>query len=133
MSANKSHPHAESMLLYAQDATETDKPWERWECKDAVEGWYSLTDHPVWGLYISYRRKPQTILVNGIEVPEPVKQELLEHQTYYVVDITFPNLIQQQYWINDHLDVRFLERGLIHLTEENARKHAEALLSFTRK
>lgn len=27
------HPHAENMRLYAEDAAETDKPWERWESR----------------------------------------------------------------------------------------------------
>ena len=27
------HKHANLMLQYAQDAMETDKPWERWEVK----------------------------------------------------------------------------------------------------
>ena len=135
MSTNKPtpHPHAESMLLYAQDATETEKPWERWECKEAGTGWYNLTYHPVWNYFVNYRRKPCTILIKGIEVPEPVKRELLEGQSYYVVDITCHKFMQIQYWNNDPLDTRFLERGLIHLSEENAKKHAEALLSFTRK
>ena len=40
------HKHADLMLLYANDAQETDKPWERWEWKprgvklwtDAIDG-----------------------------------------------------------------------------------------------
>jgi len=28
------HKHADLMLQYAQDAMETDKPWERWEYSD---------------------------------------------------------------------------------------------------
>lgn len=131
---NKPHPHAESMLLYAQDAMETDKPWERWEVKHADrESWLNVGGHPAWKPDYDYRRKPQTILVNGIEVPEPVREELEDWQRHWIVDITQDDLVQLQQWTNGHLDARFLKRGLIHLTEENARKHAEALLSFTRK
>lgn len=135
MSANKPtpHPHAESMMLYAQDAMETDKPWERWVFITENGTLCQCMKHPEWRKDFEYRRKPRTILINGIEVPEPVKEELLEGQSYYLVDITYPQLMQLQYWDNDTLDARFLERGLIHLTEENARKHAEALLSFTKK
>lgn len=124
----KSHPHAESMFLYAQDALETDKPWERWECKDAVEGWYSLTDHPMWGLYLIYRRKPKTILVNGIEVPEPVRKPLKEAETYWLAVPTNPRRALQTVWSDDEDDKLFLSRGLVHLTKEAAVLHAEAML-----
>jgi hypothetical protein len=30
-SNNMPHKHAKLMALYAEDAAETDKPWERWE------------------------------------------------------------------------------------------------------
>lgn len=33
------HTHAHNMLLYAQDAAETDRPWERWE----MRCWYHET------------------------------------------------------------------------------------------
>jgi len=135
MSANKPtpHPHAESMLLYAQDAMENDRPWERWECSDnCYEEWGSLTTHPMWGLWLNYRRKPRTILINGIEVPEPVRKELVDGTTYWRVSLTNPDITMPEKWSSCIYDTRHLERGLIHLTEENARKHAEALLSFTK-
>ena len=57
----KSHKHAELIAQYAQDASETDKPWERWEYK-CVEGIWSpcsahghVTFHEGW----EYRRKQQ--------------------------------------------------------------------------
>lgn len=54
------HPHAELMALYAKDAAETDKPWERWECFDpSLKDWRSLGSHPTWALTIEYRRKPE--------------------------------------------------------------------------
>lgn len=53
------HVHAEAMALYAQDAAETDKPWERWErnLKD-LDIWYGLSTHPTWLRTCTYRRKP---------------------------------------------------------------------------
>jgi len=134
MSANKTtpHPHAESMLLYAQDAMETDRPWERWECSDDQEDWATFTTHPVWTHDLYYRQKPRTILINGIEVPEPVRRELVGGTTYWRVSLTNSNITAPEKWSSCTYDIRHLERGLIHLTEENARKHAEALLSFTK-
>lgn len=51
------HPHAELMKQYAEDAMETDKPWERWE--------YSCDGSPWGNLYgeIGFFLTP-TIVVN---------------------------------------------------------------------
>lgn len=133
MSTNqKGHPHAESMLLYAQDAMETNKPWERWECKDSVEGWSSLTDHPMWGLYLIYRRKPQTILVNGIEVPEPVRTSLEKYEQYWVAAPSAESFALQVRWLGDNADFRLLHSGLIHMTKEAAVLHSKAMLKPSR-
>lgn len=54
------HVHAALMLLYAQDATTTDKPWELWEWKTSYKTtWDSCTGHPSWHSLINYRRKPE--------------------------------------------------------------------------
>lgn len=53
-------PHAESMKLYAEDAAETDKAWQRWEKKPKnYEGdlWRACFQHPEWDHDVSYRRK----------------------------------------------------------------------------
>lgn len=56
------HPHAKSMMLYAQDAAETDKPWLRWECTcDGMPNPYTRHwDHPMEFLCFNYRRLPQS-------------------------------------------------------------------------
>jgi hypothetical protein len=54
------HIHAAAMLQYAQDAAETDKPWERWEfnsCKDKADLWQPLHRHASWCPEHGYRRK----------------------------------------------------------------------------
>lgn len=117
------------MLLYAQDAMETDKPWERWECKDDDETkWCGLVDHPAWDLSTNYRRKPQTILVNGIEVPEPVRKPLKESESYWIAVPTNPRKALSTVWLDDEDDEYFLHSGLVHLTKEAAVLHAEAML-----
>lgn len=56
------HKHAAAMLQYAQDATETDKPWERWEFLHDWGEWVSvLAAHPQWDLDTDYRRKPNPV------------------------------------------------------------------------
>ena len=52
------HKHANAMLDYAMDATETDKPWERWEFCSLGCDWIPLTTNPEWNKHHEYRRKP---------------------------------------------------------------------------
>jgi len=55
-----SHPHAKLMAEYAQDAAETDTPWERWElCIPTFSNnaFHGLDDHPRWEPDRIYRRK----------------------------------------------------------------------------
>lgn len=52
-------PHAESMKLYAEDAAQTDKAWERWQGRlDRHDEWRDCTWHPAWVPREEYRRKP---------------------------------------------------------------------------
>lgn len=69
------HIHAELMKQYAEDAAETDKPWERWEFNpDAKDvGWIALSAHPSWNEESSYRRIPNTLTVT-VKVPRPLKE-----------------------------------------------------------
>lgn len=55
------HVHAELMAQYAQDALETDKPWERWEFKRLIDDfWHDCVEHPAWTINFDYRRKPES-------------------------------------------------------------------------
>jgi hypothetical protein len=48
--AKTPHPHAQSMKLYAEDAAETDKPWERWEFRypTRTQEWSALNSDIYW-------------------------------------------------------------------------------------
>ena len=63
----KAHPHAANMMLYAQDAAETDVPWERWEYHPR-SGWENLNRHPGWDAHVQYRRKPKTIRIGEHDI-----------------------------------------------------------------
>lgn len=130
----KKHPHAELMMQYAQDAMETDKPWELWQYRPNGEiGWCDCERSPIWGESIEYRRKPRTININGYEVPEPLRKEPSIGTTVYYPDLTIGGLvITTEYW-DTGLKIRLLNKGLLHLTKEAAEMHAKALLSFTSK
>lgn len=55
------HPHAEVMAQYAQDALETDTPWERWHYRWAPDlPWREFEFHPRWHPDHEYRRKPES-------------------------------------------------------------------------
>ena len=71
---NKPHKHAQLMLQYAQDAAETDRPWERWEVLVA-DKWVGNGGPMMFDADIEYRRKPSVIVINGIEVPEPMRKK----------------------------------------------------------
>ena len=139
---NIKHPQAELMMQYAQDAMETDKPWERWEQGYYKEGkehdYQPCTSNPTWKVEWCYRRKPKTININGFEVPEPLKH--LDFTKDFPVGLACVNLLSQNnfysliyegHGINEVKDK--LEKGLLHLTKEAAELHAKALLSFTKK
>lgn len=78
------------------------------------------------------RAKPApapTIIVNGIEVPEPVREALRLDQTYWVANILSANLV----WDNSWSDNTYDSRVLIHLTEAAAVEHAKAMLAPSMK
>lgn len=78
-----------------------------------------------------YRIKPGTVVVNGIDVPAPeVTMPAVGAQYYtpYAMEDTGVGAVK---CVDDRYDQLLLRRGLIHLTKENALKHAEAL-GFTK-
>ena len=114
---------------------------ERAALEAAKHGWLRLqysskvwveASTPVWDQYNIYRAKPApapTIIVNGIEVPEPVREELEKGCRYWLANPTSPYLYSGLWWGGNDIDRRWLSRGLIHLTEAAAVEHAKAMLA----
>ena len=129
----KAHIHAELMMEYAKDAMETDKPWKRWQFKSHSSHW--ATCHivtPSWDEETEYRRKAQTININGHEVPEPYRGEMEFNQPYYVPWIgSKANHYETKLWGHYLYDNEVMSLGLVHLNPEAAIIHSLALLSFT--
>ena len=125
------HIHAENMALYAQDAMETSKPWGLWEWYvPAIKSWVTMSSNPDWNTRTEYRRKPKMIsvtLANGevVSWPEPHRTELEYGDTYYYVDVDGSVMIEE--WDCIAWDSDTLSNGWIHLTEEAAQHHADAL------
>ena len=126
---NRPHPHAASMLLYAQDAAETDKPWERWEFIGSDNGFNGCLKHPEWHEDFEYRRKPKTITVNGIKVPAPAREAPKMGEKFFLVNPAASTLAVAYSWSNGRYDNEWLNKGVLHLTEEAAIAHAKALLA----
>lgn len=124
------HVHAELMAMYAEDARETDTPWERWQ--SLIGGQWKDRDGPfAFWTETSYRRKPRTITINGREVPEPMREAPDIGKEYYIAATGNEDMFVVGPWEGDRYDCMRLSRGLCHSTKEVAIAHAEALLSFT--
>ena len=126
------HKHADLMMMYAEDAMTTERPWELWEIKAPDEVWEPLLCRLTWDTDIEYRRKPRTININGYEVPEPVRERLPTDEVYFYAKASKSNGIDERGWNNCVFDYNLLRSGMIHKTEEAAELHAKALLSFTK-
>lgn len=128
------HKHAALMLQYAQDAAETDKPWERWQVQSPVHGpWSGFIGDPTWDVRAKYRRKPRTIRIGEFDVPEPLREAPALGSAYMVPNMFTVSGATYRNWDSDTADFIALERGLAHLTSEAAELHAKALISLSAK
>lgn len=75
-----------------------------------------------------FRLKPRTITVNGREIA--TGEAVAPKAEFFFVDIDAPNLWGATCWGGTNLDKLRLERGLVHLTKENAIAHAKAMLGI---
>ena len=134
------HKHAALMLQYAQDAMETDKPWELWEVRMAADVqpnavFERLSYHPGWHTSNEYRRKPQTIKVGKWEFPKPIEQPLGCADVYYYVYFntgTAEFIPFRDTWENNKLDDDRLTGNLCHLSYDAALAHADVLNAICR-
>lgn len=124
MSAKQEHPQADILRAIADGETVQCYTSGGWIDSHTYE---ALTDIAYKRSY-KYRVKPKTLVINGHEVPEPVREPLNEGDVYYRVDVPSITCLT---WGNDSYDTEMLRRGLIHLTKEAAIAHTSALLSFT--
>ena len=118
-------------LLTADERAALEAAKHGWEC--FVDGhWWEAYAPLIWSVNTIYRAKPApapTIIVKGIEVPEPVREALEVGQGYWVADVITTELSLSIRWYGDKNDRERLDRGLIHLTEEAAVAHAKAMLA----
>ena len=124
------HVHADNIVLYGQDAQETETPWDRWQIdingkwQDLGECFYFMPEH-------QYRRKPKMIsvtLASGevVSWPEPHRTELEYGDSYFYFVPTHGDIMRKT-WDCAPWDRTTLSNGYIHLTKEGAEQHAAAL------
>jgi len=127
------HVHAENMRLYAEDALETSEPWKRWQRWNAFLGcWVNLEAACGWSPNILYCRKPKTIKVivgdRVIKFNEPLKKLPPRNDTpIWVIHVgSLSNVLA---WCTGYFSdgSTSINDYYIHLTEESAKAHSEAL------
>lgn len=122
------HKHAALMLQYAQDAMETDKPWERWELRSMdSEQWQACGGRISFSERCEYRRKPHTMTYT-VTMPEPLR-EAPEVGTIIYLPTTLAEELAAMYgWDGSKPYERLLKRGLCFATKEDAIAAAKAML-----
>lgn len=123
--------HSDLMDLYLQDWKVMSNPWKLWECKNTEGIWIPLIDHPTWSDQVEYRRSPTKIVNKSIQFPRAEVCPLASGTSYYAPDLLATEAECIKYtWNDDSVDDVLLERGFVHLSQENAVEHAKALLSL---
>lgn len=77
-----------------------------------------------------FRIKQKTIIVNSFQVIAGEKAELKAGEEYFLASPKDEDFHDFYTWEGDSHDRRWLERGLIHKTKENAIAHAVAMLGL---
>ena len=134
------HRHAALMLQYAQDAMETNRPWERWQysCRGKSKRWEDADSHLAWNPNTEYRHKPKMMkatCADGTEVkwPEPMREAPELGTTYYIAAyFGYSSPYEGSKWADDDIDRCRLHSGMLHKTKEAAEMHTQALIALSR-
>lgn len=76
------------------------------------------------------RMKPRTITVNGFEIAAPENCFPEVDSTYYFPTPSQKMLAVSTAWVGCREDAMRFDRGLVHLTKENAIAHTRAMLNL---
>lgn len=121
------HIHADLMMQYAQDAQESETPWENWEVIRSYNVWVTLRDHPFWTTDYKYRRKPKTVIINGFTVNAPMDKEPDYGAEYFMPCLSAESLYDSSNYTIDW-DKQNFERGLCFSNKEDAIAMAKSML-----
>lgn len=85
-----------------------------------------------WSDGYVFELEPETMTINGHEVPEPERQAPANRTKIFIPSSLSPENYVPYTWDSDSSICRmFLKRGVVHLNKEAAIAHSNALLSFT--
>lgn len=126
------HPKAALLAELAEVAKTNERQWEEFEyCGNT--GWFTCRNlHDVLCSDLPVHRKPRTIKINGYDVPEPLREAPTRGTVVWLTNLHFGRSTQQ-IWDGMENHLAWLQLGLIHLTQEAAQAHIDALLAFTRR
>ena len=80
---------------------------------------------------VLFRLKPKTILINGNECPAPILWDSLPEGTkFWIADPSRHDgeFCRHLVWDGQDCDVQHLQRGLVHLSKQDAVEHAKAII-----
>ena len=74
------------------------------------------------------RRRPRTIKIAEVEIPEPMREPPPVGTTYWLADPLHRSKASREQWDGHRFEHGWLRRGLCHLTKEAAETHARTLI-----
>ena len=93
---------------------------------------WTVDPYPPWLPQWQYRFKPaepKYIVVNGVNVPEPVREPPKCNPEYWIAWATAEDAKPARiFWGRTTEELRWLSLGIIHLTKEAAQTHIDAML-----
>lgn len=91
---------------------------------------WANTSSPNWEPTTEYRLAPVICLCNSIVIPTPEKEKLPLQTKYFFPCFSHLHSVTSLVWSNNKTDLLLLNAGMIHLTHEAAKAHAEAILKL---
>ena len=122
------HPHAEFLHALADGrGDEFEAHHKNWPAND----WRANTDY-VWVICTipdswTVRRKPRTIRIGDMDVPEPMRVAPAVGTHYWIVSVS-EEFSYSSTWAGDESDFYCLGWGLCQSTKEAAETHRKALI-----
>jgi hypothetical protein len=112
------------------------KAGRKWQYKDVEYGWTVAPQQSVIELLRfvigagEARLEPVAthIMVNGVKVPAPLRVGPTSRIKYYRADPSMSELYKPYYWDDAPTEHLWIERGLVHLTQDAAVAHARAMV-----
>ena len=123
------HPHADSILLFAQQALDSKTPWAFWEFSlDSGKTWKPCLVCPQWNETALYRQKQQTMKIGDMVVRRSIDFKPKNGTTIFVATVASSLLYHKTQWTGSESNNELLKRGLVHLTQDGAIEHSKALI-----